>query len=69
VVAVQVFEVFVEAVLSGALQGVADEGRGPAEKDAADAFFGDDGAPCGQVGGVDLGVDLSSAFYEVQWCY
>lgn len=65
-VSVEVFEVFVEAVFTGALEGVADEGGGPAEEDAAKAFFGYDGAPSGEVGGVDFGVDLTAAFYKVE---
>jgi len=47
------------------LDGVADEGGGPAEEDAAEAFFAVDGAPGGEVGGVDFGVDLAAAFYLV----
>lgn len=65
-VSVEVFEVLVEAVFTGALEGVADKGWGPAEEDAAEAFFRYDGAPCGEVGGVDLGVDLTAAFYEIE---
>ena len=64
--AVEVLEVLVEAVLAGSLEGVAHEGGRPAEEDAAQTFFGEDGAPCGQVGGVDLGVDLAPAFDEVE---
>lgn len=60
---VQVLEDLVEAVLARALERVADEGRGPAEEDAADAFAGEDGAPGGEVGGVDFGVYLAAAFY------
>lgn len=64
--AVEVLEVLVEAVFAGSLEGVAHEGGGPAEEDAAEAFFGEDGAPCGEVGGVDFGVDLAAAFDEVE---
>lgn len=63
--AVEVLEDFVEAVFAGALEGVADEGWGPAEEDAAQAFFGVDATPGGEVGGVDCGVDLAAAFYLV----
>jgi hypothetical protein len=44
------------------LEGVADEGGGPAEEDAAEAFGFVDAAPGGEVGGVDFGVDLAAAF-------
>ena len=71
--AVEVFEDFVEPVLAGALEGVANESGGPAEEDAAETFFGEDGTPSGYVGFVDIGVDLAAAFYlnerEVRWCY
>lgn len=67
-VAVGVLEDFVEAVFAGALEGVADEGGGPAEEDAAEAFGGVDAAPGAQVGGVDFRVDLAAAFYEVEGC-
>ena len=62
-VAVEVLEDLVEAVFAGALEGVADEGWGPAEEDASEAFFGGDGAPGLEVGGVDFGVDLAAAFH------
>lgn len=62
VVAVGVLEDFVEAVFAGALEGVADEGGGPAEEDAPDAFGAVDAAPGADVGGVDLRVDLAAAF-------
>ena len=72
-VAVEVFEDLVETVFPGALEGVADEGGGPAEEDAAETFFGEDGTPSGYVGFVDIGVDLAAAFdlneKEVRWCY
>ena len=72
-VAVEVFEDLVETVFAGTLEGVADEGGGPAEEDAAEAFFGEYGTPGGDVGFVDIGVDLAAAFYlnerEVRWCY
>jgi len=45
------------------LEGVADVGGGPAEEDAAEAFFGVDGAPGLEVGGVEGRVDLAAAFY------
>ena len=65
-VAVEVLEVLVEAVFPGALERVANEGRGPAEEDPAKTFFGNDGAPGGEVGGVDLGVDLAATFDEIE---
>lgn len=61
--AVVVFEDFVEAIFAGALEGVADEGGGPAEEDAAETFFGEDAAPGREIGGVDVRVDLAAAFY------
>ena len=45
------------------MEGVADEGGGPAEEDAAEAFGSVDAAPGAEVGGVDFGVDLAAAFY------
>ena len=68
VVAVQVLEVLVEAVLASALERVADESGRPAEEHAAQALLGEDGTPGGDVGGVDLGVDLSAAFDQVEGC-
>lgn len=62
-------EVLVETVFPGALEGVAQEGGRPAEEDAAEAFFGEDGAPCGDVGCVDLGVDLTTALDEIEGRY
>jgi len=61
--AVIVLEDLVEAVLARALEGVADEGRRPAEEDAAKAFFGVDCSPGGGVGGVEFRIDLAAAFY------
>lgn len=61
--AVVVFEDLVEAVLAHALEGVAEQGRGPAEEDAGQAFGGVDGAPGRDVGGVEGGGDLAAAFY------
>ena len=68
-VAVQVLEDFVEAVLAGSLKGVADEGGGPAEEDAAEAFLAVDGPPGRDVGAVNVGVDLAAAFDEIQGCH
>ena len=65
-VAIEVLEDLVEAVLAGSLEGVADEGGGPAEEDAAEAFFAVDGSPGRDVGAVDVGVDLATAFYEIE---
>ena len=62
-VAVQVLEYFVETVLSGALEGVADEGGRPAEENSSQAFFAVDTAPRLNVGGVDFGIDLAAAFH------
>lgn len=68
-VAVQVLEVFIQTVLAGALERVPQEGGRPAEEDAAEALLGEDRAPCGDVGGVDLRVDLSAALDQVERCY
>ena len=62
-VAVEVFEDFVETVLAGALEGVADEGGRPAEENTAQTFFGEDGTPSGDIGFIDIGVDLAATFY------
>ena len=71
--AVEVFEDLIEPVFACALEGVADEGGRPAEEDTAQTFFGEDGTPGGDVGFIDVGVDLAAAFYlkerEVSWCY
>lgn len=66
--AVPVLEHFVQTIFTGSLEGVAHESRGPAEKYAADPFLCEDGAPGGEVGFVDVGVDLTAAFYEVEGC-
>ena len=58
-------EDLVEAVFPAALEAVANESRGPAEEDTAEAFFGVDGSPSGEVGGVNFGVNLPAAFYLV----
>ena len=60
--AVIVFEGFVEAVFAAALEAVADEGGAGAEEDAFEAVGAGDGAPGGEVGAVDFGVDLAPAF-------
>lgn len=52
-VAVGVLEDLVEAVLAGALEGVAHGRGGPAEEDAAEALGAVDGAPGAEVGAVD----------------
>jgi hypothetical protein len=38
----------------------------PAEEDAAEAFLCHDGAPCLEVGRVELRIDLAAAFDEVE---
>ena len=57
-----IFEDFIKAVLARALETIADESRGPAEEDAAEAFGAEDGAPGGDIGGVDFGIDLTATF-------
>lgn len=66
--AVPVLEHFVETVFTSSLEGVANKCGRPAEEDAADTFFCEDGAPGGDVGFVDVGVDLAAAFDEVEGC-
>lgn len=39
-----------------------------AEEDAADTFLRDDGAPCLEVGFVELGVDLTTALDKIERC-
>lgn len=67
--AVVVFECFVGSVFAGSLEGVADEGGGPACEDAAEAFLFEDCAPGLGVGFVEGGIDLTAAFYEVEGGY
>lgn len=66
VVPVQVFEVFIEPVLASALERITDERWGPSEKDAAQAFFGVNGAPGREIGRIDLGVNLTTTLDEIQ---
>lgn len=61
--AVEVLEDLVEAILAGTLERVADKCGGPAEEDAAKTFFGVDHLPGFGVGFVELCVDLATAFY------
>ena len=56
-------EDLVETVLAGALEGVADQGWRPAEENAPEAFFGVDCAPGLDVGAVEFGVNLATAFH------
>lgn len=64
--AVVVFEDFVEAIFSCALEAIADECGTPAEEDAAEAFFSEDFGPALKVGFVHFGVDLAAAFYQIE---
>jgi hypothetical protein len=59
-------EEFVEAVFPGALEGVADEGGGPAGEVSADSFCAEDFGEGFCVGFVERGVDLAAAFYLQQ---
>jgi hypothetical protein len=68
-VPVIVLEDLVETVFASALEGVAYERGGPAEEYTAESFFLEDGGPGGEVGFVDVGVDLATAFYKVEGCY
>jgi hypothetical protein len=61
-VAIDVLEDLVEAVLAGALERVADKGGCPTEKDASEAFFAIDLAPGFRSGFVEFGIDLAAAF-------
>lgn len=65
-VRVRLLEVLVPAVLESSLRGVAEEGRGPAGEDAADAFAAEDLAPGLEVGGVEVGGYLAAGFDEVE---
>jgi hypothetical protein len=64
--AVVVLEDLIQAVLAGALEGVADERGRPAEEDAAHALVGVDLAPALDVGLVDVWVDLSPGLDDVE---
>lgn len=61
--AVVVLEDFVGSIFTGALERVANKCWGPAEKDAADTLFSSNFAPGLEVGLVDVGIDLTTAFY------
>ena len=63
VVAVDMLKDLVEAILTGALEGVADKRWGPAEEHPTDAFCGVDGAPGLDIGAVEFGINLTAAFY------
>jgi hypothetical protein len=60
-------EDLIKPVFSGTLQGIPDKRRGPAEKDAAESFFGIDLTPGREIRAVDAGVDLASTFDQVEW--
>lgn len=62
-VAIDVLEDFVETVLARTLEGVADQGWRPAEEDAPEAFFGVDCTPGLDIGAIEFGVDLATAFH------
>lgn len=64
--AIEVLEHLIKAVFPCSLERVTHEGRGPTEEDAAQAFLSVDLAPCGDVGGVDVGIDLTTTFYQVK---
>ena len=63
IVAVDMLKDLVEAILTGALEGVADESWGPAEEHPTDAFCGVDGAPGLDIGAVEFSINLTAAFY------
>jgi hypothetical protein len=66
--AVPVLEHLIKTVFTGSLKRIPDKGGRPTEKDAPYTFFCEDGAPGGEVGFVDAGIDLAAAFYEVEGC-
>lgn len=66
--AVPVLEHFIETVFTGSLERIPDKSGRPAEEDSANSFFREDGAPRGEVGFVDVGVDLAAAFDEIEGC-
>lgn len=59
------FEHLVEAVFSSALEGISHQSRRPAKEDATEAFFGVDGTPGLDIGAVEFGVDLATAFHLI----
>jgi len=64
--AVVVLEDLVRAVLARTLERVSDEGWRPTEENTANTLGARDLGPGLDVGAVDLGVDLTTAFYEIQ---
>ena len=68
-IAIEILEVLIQPVLASALERVAQESGRPAKKHTAQAFLGEDRAPCGDVGGVNFWVDLSPALDQIKRCY
>lgn len=66
--AVQVLEVFVEAILAGTLDGVSHERWAPTSKDTANALCFADLSPGFEVTFVEVGIDLASTFDQVKRC-
>lgn len=64
--AISIFEDLVESIFSATLQTVPNECWGPAEEDTSDAFSTVDGTPGSDSGFIPRGIDLSSAFYEIE---
>ena len=60
---IQVLEDFVETVFASPLHGVADESGCPTKEYTAQTLFGIDHFPRLRVGFVEVGVDLTAAFY------
>lgn len=63
---IQVLEVFVEAIFAGALHRVTNEGWTPTSEDTSKPFTSVDLAPRLQVALIQIRVDLSSAFDEIE---
>lgn len=65
-VAIQVLEDLVETVLSTTLETVTDECRRPSEEYSTKSLSLVDALPSANVGLVEGGVDLTSAFYKIK---
>lgn len=63
---VEVFEELVTSVLDGTLHGVAEKGWTPASKDSSDSLSPANRSPSFEVALVEVGIDLTSAFDEIE---
>jgi len=62
---IEVFEIFVEAVFAGTLDGITNEGRAPASKDATNSFCFSNLFPCFPIAFVEVWVDLTTTLDQV----